>query len=195
MTKSEFLQRFHHLRSVRPEADFSVTTPTRNAAVLVPLVDYPNGLQVLFTQRAKHLRHHPGEISFPGGGEEHTDRSLVETALRETQEEVGIPSENIEVIGALPPYRTISGYSMTPIVGVVRAGVALTLDKNEVDSAFEVPLSFLIDRRNHLIHHSTNTQTPFPIYFMPWQDKMIWGATAAIIRNLSHHLHSPVGVL
>lgn len=191
MTKNEFLQRFHHIRYVRLEADFSLHAKNRSAAVLVPLMDYPNGLQVLLTQRAKHLRHHPGEISFPGGGEEKHDTSLIETALRETEEEVGISRHDVHVVGALPAYRTISGFSMTPVIGLIKPSVTLTLDKNEVESAFEVPLSFLMDKRNHLVHHPSHRQHPHPIFFMPWQDKMIWGATAAIIRNLSHHLAHP----
>lgn len=188
MNKAEFISRFQHARQVSLEADYPLTRKGRDAAVLIPMLDYDNGLHVILTERAHHLRHHAGQISFPGGGYEPQDASLTETALREAFEEVGLPPSHVQVIGALPDYRTISGYHIKPVVGFVQPGFEYRIDPNEVASVFDVPLSHLMDKKNHLIHHMTRNQKQFPIYFIPWQERMIWGATAAILRNLAHHL-------
>jgi len=188
LNRNEFLQRYHHLRLVDYEADFPLRKAGRAAAVLIPLVERDNGLMVLLTERALHLRHHPGQISFPGGGAEAQDNSLIETALREAHEEVGVLPSEVEVIGALPEYRTISGYAMTPVVGFVSPQHAITIDPNEVASTFEVPLAFLMNRQNHLVHMAQRFPRQYPVYFIPWENRMIWGATAAILRNLSSHL-------
>lgn len=187
--KSEFLQRFHHIQAVPFERDYPLTTRARPAAVLIPLLDYQTGLRVLLTERAHHLRHHPGQISFPGGAVDPQDESVAAAALREAWEETGLPEQNVEVLGALPAYRTISGYTIKPIIGIVNPDFSLKLDKNEVADAFEAPLEHLMDRQNHLVHHTHRGHQTFPIYFIPWQSRMIWGATAAIIRNLSHHIY------
>ncbi|MDO6477900.1 CoA pyrophosphatase [Alteromonas sp. 1_MG-2023] len=188
MNRSEFLQRYHHLRQIDYEADYPLRKTGRAAGVLIPLIDHPDGLTVLLTERAHHLRHHPGQISFPGGGAEPQDNTLADTALREAEEEVGLLRSEVDIIGALPEYRTISGYAMTPVIGFVKPGPVLTIDRNEVADAFEVPLAFLMDRRNHFAHFIERKQQRYPVYFMPWQSRLIWGATAAILRNLSSHL-------
>lgn len=189
MTRTEFLQQFHHLRQPHQEPDFPLTSAGRPAAVLIPLLDYGNKLSVLLTERAHHLRNHPGQISFPGGAVDAVDDNVFDAALREANEEIGLPYENVEVVGMLPAYRTISRYNIAPVIGFVAPDFNPILDANEVASAFEVPLAHLLDRKNHLIHTSHRDNRAFPIYFIPWQDKMIWGATAAILRNLSHHIH------
>ncbi|MBU3022931.1 CoA pyrophosphatase [Aestuariibacter sp. A3R04] len=189
MTRTEFNARFHHIRNVKYEADYPLKDCGRQAAVLIPLVDYGEKLDVLLTQRAKHLRHHPGQVSFPGGAKEPQDTDLVATALRETEEEIGLDPSYVDIVGTLPPYRTISGYSMTPVIGFVAPGQRLRVDENEVADVFEVPLRTLVDRKKHLIHYAQREQKHFPIYFVPWKQRMIWGATAAILRNLSHHLY------
>ncbi|WP_018981726.1 CoA pyrophosphatase [Salinimonas chungwhensis] len=188
MHKSEFINRFQHARAVHQEPDFPLTRRGRDAAVLIPMLDFPDGLHVLLTERAHHLRHHAGQISFPGGGYEAQDASLVDTALRESYEEVGLPPHHVEVIGALPNYRTISGYHIKPVIGFVEPSFEYQIDDNEVASVFDVPLSHLMEKNNHLVHHTTREGQRFPIYFIPWQNRMIWGATAAILRNLAHHL-------
>ena len=188
MDRIEFLQRFHHLRQVNYEADFPLRKAARAAAVLIPLVERDSGITVLLTERALHLRHHPGQISFPGGGAEPQDNTLVDTALREAEEEVGLLPSEVEVIGALPEYRTISGYAMTPVLGFVSPRHVIKIDTNEVASTFEVPLAFLMNRQNHLVHLAQRHPHQYPVYFIPWQNRMIWGATAAILRNLSSHL-------
>ena len=188
MDRTEFLQRYHHLRLVNYEADFPLRKAGRAAAVLIPLVERETGLTVLLTERALHLRHHPGQISFPGGGAEPQDNTLIDTALREAEEEVGVLPSEVEVIGALPEYRTISGYAMTPVIGFVSPHHTITIDPNEVASTFEVPLAFLMNRQNHLVHMAQRPPNQYPVYFIPWENRMIWGATAAILRNLSTHL-------
>lgn len=189
MTRTEFIAQFHHLRVPHIEPDYPLRKAGRPAAVLIPLVDYGDKLSVLLTERAYHLKHHPGQISFPGGAVENSDASLFDAALREADEEIGLPPKNVDIVGMLPLYRTISGYEIAPVVGFVNPDFEPKLDRNEVESAFEVPLAHLLDRKNHLIHTTHRNKKAFPIYFIPWQDKMIWGATAALLRNLSHHIH------
>lgn len=189
MDKATFINQFQHARVPNTEPDYPLKKTGRPAAVLIPLVDYGSHLSVILTERAHHLRHHPGQISFPGGAVDNTDNSVVDAALREAEEEIGLPSDYVSVVGKLPNYRTVSGYTITPVVSFVMPFSNLVIDKNEVESAFEVPLAHLLDRNNHLTYHTHKNGTTFPIYFIPYGSKMIWGATAAIIRNLSHHIH------
>jgi 8-oxo-dGTP pyrophosphatase MutT (NUDIX family) len=187
MNKTQFLTRFHHVRKVNSEVDFPLREPGKPAAVLLPILEYKNALTVLFTVRASHLKHHASQVSFPGGKKEPTDLSLVETALRETHEEVGLPPYKVEIVGNLPLYRTVSRYEVIPFVGFISAPTSLILDRNEVDSTFEVPLDFLMNKNNHFIHWAKRKDGQFPVYFIPWKQHNIWGATAAFVRNLSNH--------
>lgn len=189
MTRFEFISQFQHIRKPKIEPDFPLRKTGRPAAVLIPLVDYGDKLKVLLTERAHHLKHHPGQISFPGGAVDETDKGYFDAALREADEEIGLPPQNVDIIGMLPRYRTISGYEIAPVVGFVNPNFTPVIDKNEVDSAFEVPLSHLLNRKNHLIHTTHRGNQSFPIYFIPYKERMIWGATAAMLRNLSHHIH------
>ncbi|MDP5030569.1 MAG: CoA pyrophosphatase [Paraglaciecola sp.] len=189
MNKQQFLNQFHHIRQVTAEHDFPLKEAGRPASVLIPIVEYPDSLNVIFTVRAAHLKHHGGQISFPGGKQEPTDKNLLHTALRETYEEIGIFPEQVEIIGQLPLYRTISRYEVVPFIGFVQPPIQLLLDHNEVAQTFEVPLSYLLDQNNHLIHWVKRKNAHYPVYFIPWQDKNIWGATAAFIRNLTNHFY------
>ncbi|QGX61899.1 CoA pyrophosphatase [Alteromonas mediterranea] len=189
MTRNEFLSQFHHFRQPHIEPDFPLQKTGRPAAVLIPLIDYGNSLRLLLTERAHHLKHHPGQISFPGGAVDSSDNTLFDAALREAEEEVGLPSSHVDVVGMLPRYRTISGYEIAPVVGFVNPDFTPVVDKNEVESVFEVPLAHVLNRKNHLVHTTHRDKKAFPIYFIPWQERMIWGATAAMLRNLSHHIH------
>jgi len=159
-------------------------TNLNQAAVLVGVVERDSGCHIILTQRADHLRHHPGQVSFPGGKVEPSDSSLSVTALRETHEEIGIASELINVIGQLPALITSSGFSVTPVVAMVNPSYRFTIDQNEVAAAFEVPVSYLMSSRNlsslqvsraNLVHH---------IYAIPYREHLIWGATAQIIESL-----------
>lgn len=191
MEKAQFLRQFQRLGSFTQEPDFPLREAGKPAAVLMPIVERPEGLTMLFTQRAKHLKHHAGQISFPGGKQEPQDRNLIETALRESEEEIGLDPNLIEIVGQLPRYRTISRFEVLPIVAFVQGDLVINLDPNEVDNCFEVPLAHLLSPDNHLIYWATRNQRQWPLYFIPWQDKTIWGATAAFVRNLSNICHLP----
>jgi 8-oxo-dGTP pyrophosphatase MutT (NUDIX family) len=166
-------------------ADDAVLTP---AAVLFPIVLRQDGHTVLLTQRTAHLRDHAGQISFPGGRVEESDHSTLHTALRETEEEIGLAREHIEPIGYLPEYRTGTGFRVTPVVALVRPPFDLKIDPFEVAEVFEVPLAFLLDPVNHQ-RHSIHHRGALRQYFaMPYGDYFIWGATAGMIRSLTERL-------
>lgn len=158
------------------------------AAVLFPIVLRDGGQTVLLTQRTAHLRDHAGQISFPGGRVEAEDLSPSHTALRETEEEIGLPRERIEILGFLPEYRTGTGFRVTPVVALVLPPFDLRPDPFEVAEVFEVPLAFLLDPANHQ-QHSLHYRGALRNYFaMPYGDYFIWGATAGMIRSLSERL-------
>jgi len=162
--------------------------PLTPAAVLFPIVLRDDGHTVLLTQRTAHLRDHAGQISFPGGRVEEDDRTPIETALRETEEEIGLSRERIEIVGFLPEYRTGTGFRVTPVVALVRPPFDLQPDPFEVAEIFEVPLAFLIDPANHQ-QHSLHYRGALRNYFaMPYGEYFIWGATAGMIRSLSERL-------
>ena len=162
--------------------------PLTPAAVLFPIVLRDGGQTVLLTQRTAHLRDHAGQISFPGGRVEAEDLSPSHTALRETEEEIGLPRERIEILGFLPEYRTGTGFRVTPVVALVQPPFELQPDPFEVAEVFEVPLSFLLDPANHQ-QHSLHYRGALRHYFaMPYGDYFIWGATAGMIRSLSERL-------
>src|SRR6266850_3073361 len=119
------------------------------AAVLVPIVAHPEGLTVLFTQRTVHLKAHSGQVSFPGGRAEPGDPSIEFTALREAEEEIGLPARRVEVLARLPEYFTRTGFRVTPVVGLIQPPLELVPDAREVDEVFEVPLDFILDPANH----------------------------------------------
>jgi 8-oxo-dGTP pyrophosphatase MutT (NUDIX family) len=158
------------------------------AAVLIPLVSREEGLSVLLTQRTDHLRDHAGQISFPGGRMDPQDLSPDDTALRESEEEIGLRRDRVEIIGHLPEYLTVSGYSVTPVVALVQAQAEYVLDEFEVADVFEVPLSFLLNPANHQIRIWQSAQGGRRFYSMPYQNRFIWGATAGMLRNLYHLL-------
>jgi len=158
------------------------------AAVLIPLVQRPEGLALLLTRRADHLRDHAGQISFPGGRVEPEDDGPVATALRETEEEIGLSRDHIHVIGQLPIYSTVTAFQVTPVIGLVEPGFTLKLDAFEVAEAFEVPLAFLMNPAHHRHHRFEFAGSERRFLSMPWRgperEYFIWGATAAMLRNL-----------
>lgn len=159
------------------------------AAVLVPVVAHARELSILLTKRTAHLHHHPGQISFPGGRVEESDSSPVDTALRETEEEIGLYSRHVELLGALPDYFTGTGFRITPVVGLVHPPFELKLDAFEVAEAFEVPLSHFLDPANHQRHSMVHEGRLRYYHAMPYKDYYIWGATAGILMSLYHVLH------
>jgi len=164
----------------------------RRAAVLVPIVRRPVGLTVLLTQRTEHLTNHAGQVSFPGGRAEEDDSSPIETALRETEEEIGLTRRHVEIIGVLPDHVTASAYIVTPVVGLVTPPFDLTAESNEVADIFEVPLTFLMDGMNHqrMSFDLPDGGGRRSFYAMPYERFFIWGATAGMLRNLFHLLRA-----
>lgn len=162
-------------------------TPTA-AAVLVPLVNRPQGLQVLLTQRSAHLPDHPGQISFPGGRVEPDDPTLAAAALRETAEEVGLPAAQVVVLGHLSEYETVTGFRVTPVVGWIEPPLALAPDPVEVADVFEVPLAFLLDPANQQRHYRMQGTLRRDFWAIPYEDRYIWGATAAMLLMLDRTL-------
>ncbi len=169
----------------------ATTTSAIPASVLMPIVLRDTGPTLLLTQRTDHLHDHAGQVSFPGGRVETDDGSSIETALRETEEEVGLHRRHVEVIGTLPDYLTGTGYRVTPVVSIVQPPFDLLADPFEVAEIFEVPLSFLMNG----MHHQRRT-AEFPsmgrrtFYAMPYERFFIWGATAGMLRNLFHFLRA-----
>ncbi len=158
--------------------------PLKPAAVLVPVVDHAHDLTVLFTQRTAHLAHHAGQISFPGGHIEPDDGGPLATALRETEEEIGLDRRHIEIVGHLDTYVTRTGFIVTPVVGVVTPPFSLTPDAHEVAEVFEVPLAHFLDEANHLRCSAEFEGKTRYFYAMPYQEYYIWGATAGMLINL-----------
>jgi 8-oxo-dGTP pyrophosphatase MutT (NUDIX family) len=169
-----------------PRAD--VVAPPQSlvpAAVLVPLVSHPQGLSVLLTQRTPHLLHHAGQISFPGGRIEQEDESAEAAALREAQEEIGLPPDSVDLLGRLDDYVTVTGFHVVPVVGLLRPPLDLTPDSFEVAEIFEVPLPFIMDPANHQRRFRLTEQGEQRFYTaMTYQHRTIWGATAAMLVNL-----------
>ena len=160
------------------------------AAVLVPLVNRPQGLQLLLTQRSASLPDHPGQISFPGGRVEPTDADHAAAALRETTEEIGLSATRVEVLGRLAQYETVTGFRVVPVVGWVEPPFDLAPDPLEVADVFEVPLEFILDTANHQRHYRMLGTIRRDYWAIPWLNRYIWGATAAMLlileRTLSH---------
>jgi 8-oxo-dGTP pyrophosphatase MutT (NUDIX family) len=158
------------------------------AAVLVPIVNRPAGLTLLLTLRSADLPDHPGQISFPGGRVEPQDASPAHAALREATEEVGLPADRVAILGELASYETVTGYCVTPVVGWVEPPFELNLDPIEVADAFEVPLAFLLDPLNHQQHFRMFGDIRGDFWAIPYGERYIWGATAAILLILNRTL-------
>lgn len=160
----------------------------RPAGVLVPIMERGASLSVLLTQRSAELKHHAGQVSFPGGSKEEVDHDLEATALRETEEEVGIGSSLISVLGYLNTMPTITGYAVTPVVASVSADAQLMIDRSEVEYAFEVPLAFLMDAGNDVVRERDTGTHKIPMIEFHWEGERIWGATAMMILELRKRL-------
>lgn len=158
------------------------------AAVLFPIVQRGEGPTVLLTQRTDHLRDHAGQISFPGGRIESGDASPLAAALRETEEEIGLARQHVEILGYLPEYLTNTGFRVIPVVGLVTPPFTLQPDPFEVADIFEVPLAFLLDPVNHQQHEIFWRGRQRQFYAMPYGERFIWGATAGMIRMLQQAL-------
>jgi 8-oxo-dGTP pyrophosphatase MutT (NUDIX family) len=157
---------------------------TTSAAVLIPIVDRGDELNVLLTLRADDLKHHAGQISFPGGRLESADADATAAALRETEEEIGLRREFVEVLGRLPDHAVITGFRVTPVVGLVRLGFELVLDPTEVAGTFEAPLRHLLDPSTHSRRARRIGEADVETFELPWGSFNIWGATAGMLLTL-----------
>ena len=180
-------------RAVRGDAAVTpdMTRPSaalRAAAVLVPLVDRSDGLTILLTQRTAHLNAHAGQIAFPGGRIDPGDVDAAAAALRETEEEVGLPRRHITLVGRLDNYVTGTGFEVTPVVGIVTPPFPIVINPAEVAEAFEVPLGYVLDRANHQRVERESAGRRRIFYVLPYQGRNIWGATAGMLVNLAEVL-------
>ncbi len=200
MTAAALRARFSDAQNWRPELMMEprmVDRPLRDAAVLVPIVMHEQP-SILLTQRTAELKNHPGQIAFAGGKTDESDANAVEAALREAYEEIGLDRSAVEVLGSMPHYTTGTAFRITPVVAMVQPGQALRLNPAEVDAAFEVPLSFLLNPANHRRHRVVWDFGDGPVerewFSMPFDDagteRFIWGATAGMLRNLYRFLHN-----
>lgn len=160
----------------------------RPAAVLVPLFERGGDLSVILTKRASHLKHHPGQIAFPGGKIDDSDTDSSAAALREAHEEIGLPAANVEILGSLPAHETVTGFSVTPVIGRVHTDFTPTPEPGEVEEVFEVPLAHLSLRENYVIQSRLWNGQQRYYYTVPFGPYYVWGATARILRGLAERL-------
>ena len=181
------------LRPARPSSDFdlnpAITLPPgrilRPAAVLLAVWPHPDGARLILTKRASHLKHHPGQIALPGGKVDDTDDGVIATALRESREEVGLPPELVDIAGTLPPHETVTGFTVTPVLGFVRGDFTPRPEVGEVEEVFTVPLSHLLMPDRFAIERRRWRNEWRRYYAIPYGPYYIWGATARILRGLA----------
>ena len=175
---------------LNPEAP-RLDRPLRPAAVLIPVVDHADGPTLLLTRRSDSLASHTGQIAFPGGRLD-PGETVVQAALREAVEEVGLSPDHVEPLGLSDAYETVTGFLVTPVVAWVRPGFILKTDPSEVADAFETPWDFLMDEANHRREfYDAPDGTRRWFWAMPWGERYIWGATAGMLRSLWGRLHDP----
>lgn len=181
----------------RPSSDFDLNptkepdhTTARPAAVLVAVVENETDPNLLFTTRASGLRHHPGQVAFPGGKVEAEDRGTVEAALREAEEEIALPRENVEIFGEMAPHRTVTGFSVTPVLGWVRENFSPRPQAGEVAEVFRVPFRHIEALGNYRIESRYFRGVRRYYYVIPYGPYYVWGATAHILHRLAEALNS-----
>lgn len=162
----------------------------RDAAVLIPVVDEGTEARVIFTKRTATMRKHSGQIAFPGGAVDADDEDVEAAAIREAEEEIGLDRRFVEPVGRLPHYKALSGFSITPVLAVVRPGFRLVPNPAEVERVFDVPLSFLMDPRNHARGSGVWLGDERHYYRMPYEGHDIWGITAGIVRVIYERLYA-----
>ncbi|NNU79281.1 CoA pyrophosphatase [Halovulum dunhuangense] len=160
----------------------------RPAAVLVPVVERPAGLSVLLTRRSVRLRHHPGQIAFPGGRMDPGDASRWHAALREAREEIGLAPELVAPLGRLDRHETVTAFDVEPHVGLVRGDFVVTPCEDEVAEVFEVPLAFVLNPAHFQTHSRIWQGTPRQYWAVPYGPYYIWGATARMLKGLSERV-------
>lgn len=175
-----------------PSSDFDLNPKARPkavflkpAGVLLPIVERDCGLQLILTKRSSTIKHHPGQIAFPGGRVDPTDATHIAAALREAHEEIGLPPENVNVIGELPCHETVSNYIMHPVVGWLTQDFTPRLEVAEVSEMFEVPLAHVLDMANYAIQSRIWRGQARKFYTVPYGPYYIWGATARVLRSFA----------
>lgn len=181
-----------NINSISELEDWELTEPTRFhlSAVLIPVVLKNSKPHIILTRRSQHLNHHPGQISFPGGRAETGDKNAVDTALRETHEEIGIPRKQINIAGYIDKYTTVSNFIITPVVGIINSNYQTRIDHVEVDHIFEVPCKILLNMSNYQRNEIDWQGEKRLFWEINYKDHHIWGATAAILRNMALRLTS-----
>ena len=175
-----------------PDLGGTTLSNFKRAAVLVPIVGYAGSPMIILTKRSETLLHHPGQISFPGGRVEPGDGDSANTALRETDEEIGVKKDRIDVLGKLPDYDVLSGFRVTPIVGWLSPPLVYVIDSLEVDEVFEIPLQFVLDPNNHKLGSRLIKGERKSFYVISYEDRYIWGATAGILVSLYHAINDSI---
>ena len=173
---------------LNPDMAFNQKLNFLEASVLIPILTFKQDLEILLTQRSVNLKNHPGQISFPGGKKEKFDRSPVETALRETEEEVGLNRQLVEIIASLPTHKTATGFIIRPYIGIVSQSFQETLQCDEVDEIFTVPFDHFLNEKNFSVQTRKWNGSQRKYYIVPYGPHYIWGATARILLNLSRAL-------
>ena len=183
-------------RDGRPSSDFDLNPPVqlpetrklRPAGVLIAVSTTTDDPQVILTKRSSALKHHPGQIAFAGGKQDETDSDVVAAALREAREEIGLPTDKVDVLGALPPHETITGFEVTPVIGLVSDPFEIIPEAGEVAEVFTVPLSHVKDPANYLIASRRWKGAPRKYFTVPYGPYYIWGATARMLRGLADRM-------
>ncbi|MFC3120066.1 CoA pyrophosphatase [Agaribacter flavus] len=192
MDTPSFIKAFQHPWSIPKQSIVPAAEKLRPAAVLLCLNPKASGANVILTERAHHLKHHAGQISFPGGKVESSDKNLTHTACREAEEEIGLFSDKLTILGNMPPYTTVSGFSVTPVVACLEKAIDISIhlsaDENEVASIFEIPLSFILVGKNYQSLSLTRKNKQQMVHFIQYENRTIWGATAGILYTLYQQL-------
>ncbi len=183
-------------REGRPSSDYDLTRGVflpetrvlRQAGVLVGVIDRGNGARVVLTKRSSALKHHPGQIAFPGGKVDAGDADAVAAALREAREEIGLDPKGCEVLGTLPAHETVTGFTVTPVLALVDPSFRAVPEAGEVDEVFEVPLAHVMDQRRYSVQSRRWRGQRRAYFTVPWGPYYIWGATARMLRALADRM-------
>ncbi len=180
----------------RPSSDYDLNPELvlpkgrrlRGAAVLIPVVEGAGGASVVLTKRSSRLQHHPGQVAFPGGKIDEGDADAVSAALREAEEEIGLPHGDVEVLGALPSHETVTGFQVTPVLSIIRPGFQPVPEAGEVAEVFEVPFAHVMDVSKYSIQYRRWLGERRYYFTVPWGPYYIWGATARMLRALADRM-------